>query len=69
MGSCSRVPSRHALNAAASGDPGIGSAYSLSKAPGQNDWTPGPVLGREERWNGQIGGEILHVHNYRKEEK
>jgi hypothetical protein len=62
MSTCGYALSCQTLNAAASQDPIIDKAYPMLKAPGL-------VLGRGGRWNGLIGGEILHACDYRNEGK
>jgi hypothetical protein len=69
VGSCGHVLSCQVINAAASEDPDAGRAYPELKGPGRIDLMPGPIVGQGGRRNGQIGGEILPAHGYRKQGK
>jgi hypothetical protein len=69
MGTCGHVLSCQTLNATASQDPDVSRTYPVPKGPGQSDWMPGPISGKEQRWNRLTGGEILPADDYRNEGK
>jgi hypothetical protein len=69
VGACGHVQLCQEVNVTTSRDPSIGKAYPILKAPRWSDWMPKPVPGRGGRQVGQIGGEILSVHDYRNEGK